>query len=142
MTTLGEKLFDLEARIEGVFPLAIGDPEGPPEWFRDFCEDSDGSSKAVFERFPPLATLLEEREYPGEEEVAETIAMNGSVNGWVCRIAWCRREYITREIFQSGWGITTWQWVWGQTADEAVARALVVVSAHHDAQREEAPSAA
>lgn len=136
--TLADKLFDLEARIEGVFPLTIGDPEGAPDWFEDFCEDCDSASKQVFERFEPLSGYINEHDYPTPEEVADTICMNRVINGWVCRIAWCQRRYLGNGIFQSGWGLTRWKWVWGQTADEAVANALILVSEDHESSEADA----
>src|SRR5688572_25219846 len=91
--SLGEKLLDLEARIEGVFPLSIGDPDGAPDWFEAFCEDCDSASMAVFKRFPALDKFVDGDEYPTSQEVAEAV-IDHNVDGWVCRVAYCPRKYI------------------------------------------------
>lgn len=129
--TLGERLFDLEARIEGIFPLTIGDPEGYPEWFEGFCEDADSGSRSVFELFEPLRRYISAAEYPEPSDVADTICMHRSITGWVCRVAWCPRRYLDRSVFTSGWGVTRWSWVYGETADQSLENALAMVRQRH-----------
>ena len=132
MAGIGDRLFNLEARIEGIFPLALGDAEGLPEWFEDFCEDATGAARMVFARFDKLAHFLDEDIDPEPYEVADIIIRTQSIDGFVCKISWCPRQYLKGGAFQSGWGLTRWRWVYGATASEAVDAALDLVQSEHE----------
>lgn len=131
---LGERLFYLEARIEGIFPLVAGDPEGPPDWLEDFCEDADSASKSVFERFPHLAKFIATGDETEPAAVAEALCLY-TTPGFVCKIQWCPRRYLDGGSFMSGWGWTTWRWVYGETAEAAIENALQAAEQHHEQSR-------
>ncbi|MDM9647724.1 hypothetical protein [Rhizobium sp. S163] len=142
--TLYKNLFDAEARVAGIYPIAlIGDPENPPEWVKQFAEDVDCNDVVtIFRGMPEIAGLCDLDAFASAGEHAAAIAeawVHTGREGFIVRTEICHRRYVGNgsNAYYSGWGIVKLGWIYVETIDGVEPAVLAKATAIHDVAKAE-----
>lgn len=136
---LKNRLFDLEADVLALHPIAGVGSEIRHDWMEDFCERLDPDAP-ILQQFPELGRHLHGDRAPLLSDLRDELLLNNRT-GFIVRAAWCAREYLSDSAFASGPGRWREEWFYAETVEAAFAAVIAAAEADHEKARAKAGAA-
>jgi len=128
-----DELYQEEARVEAIYPLALmGDPERIPAWLEDFVDYHDEPSRPIFEALPELVALIDVQDPHLWAEALQRCTRRGLIIRYEVMI---RAYRGASGAYFSGWGRVRYGYLYAEEIDDVGPAVLAVARRQHDQER-------